>query len=474
MKRALLLLALCAPAQAEPVTFKVFPPGAKVYVRGSSRGNESYAGMANTPVEIPTLLYNASNYEVVIRHPDGHHAEKVERPVYRSATWPPSGEITLQPNSGLDEALDLIRYPRKRTGVFLAIVLGTLALLGTRILAVARTRKRLQVQQAEADRARLRAAQEARRQEEERAFADAERKLAEAEKNKALQQQSAVQLREEAIRQNQGKDRWIGAQLGDYTPLQLLGRGASGRVYLGVRATPDPTAPEKVAIKIIETDGGMADALKKRFLSEAQVGKAFQHPNIVRYYGEGELPEAIYLLLELVEGARTLKDLPMPQPKGDVCKLLRPIAEALDYMHEKGCFHRDLKPENIMMTVSGTPKIADLGLAKNPMASQLTRTSEGFGTLAYVAPEQLMDFKSADGRADQYSFGCMLYELLAGELPFNVTDPNALIMMHLQQTPAPVQALSDEANAVLLRMLAKDREARFPTIKEAISALAQS
>jgi hypothetical protein len=468
-KRALLLLALAStPGQAEPVTFHVYPPGAKIYVRGSSKGNESYAGVANTPIEIPSALYNASNYEVVIRHPDGHHIEKVERPVFRSAQWPPNGEIQLQPGSGLQEALDLIRYPRKRSAVFLALLLGGAAFLTTRLLS---TRKHLQHKEADAERARLRAAQEARKQEEERAFADAERKLAEQEKKKALQQQSAVQLREEAIRKNQGKDRWIGANLGDYTPLQLLGRGASGRVYLGVRTTEEDSKPPKIAIKIIETDGGMADALKKRFLSEAEVGKAFQHPNIVRYYGKGELPEAIYLFLELVEGARTIKDLPLPQTVQQVSTLLRPIAEALDYMHEKGCFHRDLKPENIMLTPDGTPKIADLGLAKNPMASQLTRTSEGFGTLAYVAPEQLMDFKSADGRADQYSFGCMVYELLANQLPFPITDPNALIMAHLQQTPPPIPAIGDRANAALQKMLAKDKEARFPKLVDAINAL---
>lgn len=472
MTRALLLLALAStPARAEPVTFHVYPPGAKIYVRGSSRGNESYAGLANAPIEIPSPLYNASNYEVIIRHPDGHHIDKVERPVFRSAQWPPSGEIQLQANSGLQEALDLVRYPRKRSAVFLLVVLGTAAFLFTRLL---KSRKHLEHKEADAERARLRAAQEARKQEEERAFADAERKLAEAEKKKALQQQSAVQLREEAIRKNQGKDRWIGAKLDDYTPLQLLGKGAAGRVYLGVRTTEDQAKPEKIAIKIIETDGGMADALKKRFLSEAEVGKAFQHPHIVRYYGKGELPEAIYLFLELVEGAKTIKDIPLPQTTQQASQLLRPVAEALDYMHEKGCYHRDLKPENIMLTPDGTPKIADLGLAKNPMASQLTRTSEGFGTLAYVAPEQLMDFKSADGRADQYSFGCMLYELLANQLPFHVTDPNALIMCHLQQAPPPIPGVSAGANAVLQRMLAKDREARFPKIADAISALERS
>lgn len=473
MKRLLLGMLLLQPVAAEDVTFHVYPPGAKVWLRGGVAGNERYLGPAGKPIPVPSEAYNASNYEVVIRHPDGHHQEKIERPVYRSARWPPQGQIELAPSNGIQQLLDLVRYPTQRSLTFLLLLLaGCGALLGRAWWL----RRRLAAQQAESARARLQALDEKKRQEAERARAEAERKQAEAEKRKAQAQQGALQLREEAIRKNQSKDRWIGAKLGPYTPLEFLGRGASGRVYLGMLLEPDPSLPEKVAVKVVETDGGMAEELKKRFRSEAELGKSFAHPHVVKYYGAGEQADAIYLFLELVEGARTLKDAVKPGglPKAEVCKLLRPVAEALDYMHERGCFHRDLKPENVMLTRSGMPKIADLGLAKNPMVTQLTRTGEGFGTLAYVAPEQLMDFRTADGFADQYSFGCMTYELLSGELPFPAPDPNVLIMLHLQQMPAPIASLSEEANAVLMQMLAKDKSARFKTLKEAIDALARA
>jgi hypothetical protein len=468
MKHWVLALLWATMAEAEPITFHCYPPGAKVYLRGSV---ESYLGPANQPIEEP--LAPGGFYEVVLRHPDGEHQEKIERPLPHQSDWPGTGQIVLAPNTLVVRLKDLVRYPTSTS----YLLSGFVALLiGAVVYRLARTRRAEQAahrahQQAQQQAA---AAEQARLQ-QEKAQQEAERRAEETRLAKVAQERDRQQLalRHQVLDQAQGNDPWIGLRVGAYIAVQFLGKGASSRVYEGQLVQPHPTAPPRVAIKVVETDEKQPPELQQRFMSEIDVGKSLQHPNIVGYLGATRLDKAICIFQELVSGGKTMKDLEAQgaMPLAEALVWLRPLAEALDYMHAKGIYHRDLKPANVMITPEGVPKIADLGLAKNPDHS-MTKTYEGYGTPAYIAPEQITDFKSVDGRADQYALGCMAYQMLAGRLPFESGQENNLIMLQLTQDPSPIATLPEAVNAVLLRMLAKDRSQRFDTCQQAIDALA--
>lgn len=469
MKRWLVAGLLTGLSWADPITFHCYPPGAKVYLRDS--GGESYQGLANQPLKEPPAP--GGFYEVVLRHPDGEHQDKLERPLPRQQDWPDKGQIVLAPKSWVVRLKDLVRYPTATSyqlAALLAVLSGAVAYRVVRARGAERAaegaRQQAQIQSEAAERAR---------QQQEIARQEAERRAEETRLAKVAQERDRQQLalRHQVLDQAQGNDPWIGLRVGAYIAVELLGKGASGRVYAGQLVQPHPTAPPRVAMKVVETDEKQPPELQQRFMSEIDIGKSLQHPNIVGYLGATRLEKAICIFQELVVGGKTMKDLEAQGalPLAQALVWLRPLAEALDYMHAKGIYHRDLKPANVMITPEGVPKIADLGLAKNPDHS-LTKTYEGYGTPAYIAPEQITDFKSVDGRADQYALGCMAYQMLAGHLPFESGQENNLIMQQLTQDPSPIAHLPEAVNAVLLRMLAKDRTQRFDTCQQALDALA--
>jgi len=472
---------LCCSAVAEPITFHCYPPGTKVYKRGSS---ESFLGNANELIDLPPLE-GSTFYEVVIRHPDGEHLEKIERPLVHQRDWPGTGQITLEPKNNWVRAKDWVRYPTA-----FSYLLGTTVFCGFGFLLYRGAK--VGRAQMRADRDRSQAAQrmalaERAQQEQERAQREAERRGGEArlakvaqdrgrqqaqqEQEKAKQEQAVLALRHQALDQAQTADPWIGLRAGSYVAVNLLGKGASGKVYAGQLAQPHPSAPQMVAIKVIETDEKQTPEQQARFMSEIEVGKLLNHTNIVGYYGVTRVQGAICIFQELVAGGATLREIEKqaPLPVAEVLRWLHPVALALDYMHSQKVYHRDLKPENIMITSDGVPKIADLGLAKKP-DSTMTQTYEMHGTPAYLAPEQCLDFRSVDGRADQYSLGCIVYQLLSSTLPFS-GDVGQVLTSHLNETPKDIPGVTDRINQVVMRMLKKDRTHRFPTCLEALHAL---
>ena len=472
LKPLILALLLVGSAQADRVKFKVYPPGAIVERRGSAT---SYLGKANEPIEV-AIPDGVTYYEVTITHPDGEHLEKNERPVINQTEWPGNdGQIVLEPKNFLVRLKDLYRYPTLTSYLLAAGILGGLGLVAFRV-------KQLRGQQSQAQESQRAAAEKARlaeqaRKEQQAAQKEAERRAEENRLSKVAQERerAALELRHEVLDQSVGGDPWLGLRVGSYVAVELLGKGASGRVYSGKLVQPHPTAPPLVAIKVIELEGNQPPEMHQRFMSEIDVGKALKHPNIVGYYGATRVDKAICIFQELISGKKTMRDLekqaPMPIPR--IVEWLRPVAEALDYMHGRGIFHRDLKPENVMITPEGIPKIADLGLAKNPN-NLLTKTAEGYGTPAYIAPEQITDFKSADGRADQYALGCMVYQFLCGRLPFSSEQSDSVILLHLTQEAQPIPEQSAAVNAVVLRMLEKDRGRRFESCCQSLEALAKA
>src|SRR5215471_5752699 len=251
-----------------------------------------------------------------------------------------------------------------------------------------------------------------------------------------------------------------GDRLGPYEILALVGKGGMGEVY---RAR-DPRLNRDVAIKTA------AEQFSDRFAREAKAIAALNHPNICQIYDVG--PN--YIVMELVEGEPLPKG---PLPAGEALRLAIQIASALEAAHAKGVIHRDLKPANILVTDSAV-KLLDFGLAKQNrpgVASEetesLTLTQAGviMGTPAYMSPEQA-EGKEADARSDIFSFGGILYEMLAGKRAFSGNSTVALLGAILHQEPERLDT-PPAVSAIVRRCLAKSPDARFQSASELRQAL---
>lgn len=204
----------------------------------------------------------------------------------------------------------------------------------------------------------------------------------------------------------------------NYELEELVGAGGMGAVYRARHRKLDRHVAIKVLLPDLESDPMFAE----RFLREARAMARLDHPGIVRVHDFGEADGVFYLVLEYVEGA-SLRELigSSRMGPGDALSLVPQICDALQYAHDAGIVHRDVKPENILVDQDGRARIADFGLAKvrDPQTGgvTLTATHQAMGTPHYMAPEQLSSSGAVDHRADLYSLGVVLYEMLTGDLP---------------------------------------------------------
>jgi eukaryotic-like serine/threonine-protein kinase len=254
-------------------------------------------------------------------------------------------------------------------------------------------------------------------------------------------------------------------QLGRYEVLKELGKGAMGIVYLG----KDPKINREVAIKTLrfedEFDPEDQKAMKERFFREAESAGRLVHPNIVTIYDAGEDGDISYIAMELLAGT-DLKDFSSKGkllPASEVMETIAKVADALDYAHSEGVVHRDIKPANIMRLNDGRIKVADFGIARITSQSK-TATGTVMGTPSYMAPEQLAG-KKVDGRADLFSLGVTLYELLTGEKPFT-GESVATLMFRIANEPHPQIStaradLPPGVQAVIDKALQKDPDQRY-------------
>ncbi len=216
--------------------------------------------------------------------------------------------------------------------------------------------------------------------------------------------------------------------LGRYEVMKELGRGAMGIVYLG----KDPKINRQVAIKTLrfeeDVDEAQSKGIKERFFREAESAGNLTHPNIIRIFDAGEDQDVAYIAMELLDG----KDLKSNCEKANllpyerVIELMIHVADGLDYAHKQGVVHRDIKPANIMLLKDGTLRITDFGIARIQATSK-TATGAVLGTPAYMSPEQVNQNKTVDGRADIFSLGVTLFEMLTGEKPFAADSIPALL-----------------------------------------------
>jgi eukaryotic-like serine/threonine-protein kinase len=271
----------------------------------------------------------------------------------------------------------------------------------------------------------------------------------------------------------------VGGRLGRYRVERRLGSGGMGDVYLA----EDPELRRHVAIKVLPPNLASDPERVERFRREARALAALNHPSIVTIHSVEQADGLVFLTMELVDGT-TLRDAIPAQGLvlTGILDLAIPLADALSAAHEKGVVHRDLKPGNLMRTRDGRVKILDFGLARMlPTADRdagdlatesggaLTREGEVFGTVPYMAPEQLMG-QPADARSDIFSFGVLLYEMATGVRPFQGESPAVVMSAILRDEPRPVSEvrpeLPREFSRIVRRCIERNPDRRLQTAKE--------
>jgi hypothetical protein len=250
------------------------------------------------------------------------------------------------------------------------------------------------------------------------------------------------------------------AELGQYFPqleiLGLLGQGGMGAVYKARQVKLD----RLVALKVLPPFAGQDPAFAERFMREARALARVSHPQIVAVHDFGEAGGMFYFLMEYVDGLNLRQLMQSGRvPPEQALPIVGQICDALQFAHEEGIVHRDIKPENILLDQKGRIKIADFGLAKivEPAPGKLTLTGsrQMMGTPHYMAPEQIERPQTVDQRADIYSVGVVIYEMLTGELPLG----------HFA-LPSQKAAVDERLDAIVLRALAKDPEQRYQKVSD--------
>src|SRR5689334_11140712 len=268
-----------------------------------------------------------------------------------------------------------------------------------------------------------------------------------------------------------GSDAMIGTTISHYRILEKLGEGGMGVVY----KAQDTRLERLVALKFLPPDVSDVPDAKQRFITEARAASALNHPNVATVYDIGEADSRSFIAMELVEGETLKSRLKAGRLSiEDVKAMGLQIAEGLQAAHSKGIVHRDIKPDNLLLTRNGRIKIMDFGVAKLGSGLGMTRTGTTVGTLAYVSPEQLVA-EDVDSRSDLWSFGVVLYEMLAGELPFRRGGEAAVIYEILNRDPTPLEVHRPDVpptlRSVVSNLLQKDPAMRPGSAADVIARL---
>ncbi len=280
-------------------------------------------------------------------------------------------------------------------------------------------------------------------------------------------------------------DTLVGKTLADkYRVEEFMSEGGMGTVYRGTHILMD----KKVAIKVLHPALASDDIIVARFSREAKAASRISHPHALNVTDFGESEDGVvFLVMEFLNGS-TLKEIvrsegPMPLPR--VVEIMRQVCGALEAAHAENVVHRDLKSDNIMLIDVGGGdwvKVLDFGIAKiqekGGQDPELTAPNLIIGTPQYMSPEQCSQASEIDSRSDIYSLGVILYEMLAGHVPFAGESPTAIMMKHLQDEPPSIlderSDLPEEVAQVVKRALAKKPEDRFQTVGDLTQSLTRA
>src|SRR5215217_9155138 len=260
-----------------------------------------------------------------------------------------------------------------------------------------------------------------------------------------------------------------------YTIDRELGKGGMATVYLAQDSKHDRI----VALKVLHPD--LAASLgPDRFLREIKLAARLNHPHILPLFDSGSADGMLYYVMPYVEGEslRERIDRENKIPIDEAIRLTQGIASALDYAHRQGIVHRDVKPENVML-YENMPMVMDFGIAKAVSAAgseTLTQTGMMVGTPAYVSPEQAAGEINLDGKSDQYSLACVIYEMLSGERPFSGATPQAMMAKRFSEMPKPLRSIRasvpDSVEKAVTKAMAIDAAGRYSTSAQFGQALA--
>lgn len=259
--------------------------------------------------------------------------------------------------------------------------------------------------------------------------------------------------------------------LGEYDVVGMVGRGGMGVVFLA----HDITLNRKVAIKVLLPSLLSGAAVVARFRREAQIAASLRHRHITSIFGLKETSKVLFFVMEYVEG-RTLESVIAEEgtlPPVVAQLILYDVASALSYAHQHGITHRDIKPSNIIIDTEGMAVVTDFGVAKIASAESLTSAGAAIGSPRYMSPEQWSG--DATPLSDQYSLGCVAYQMLSGSAPCEADSLKVLMAQHIFKAPEPLRRVSPNCPPILastvMRMLEKEPDDRWPSLKEALTAM---
>jgi len=265
-----------------------------------------------------------------------------------------------------------------------------------------------------------------------------------------------------------------GSQIGPYQVVEQVGRGGMATVFKAYQ----PALERMVAIKVLPDFLAEDPEFRERFRREAVAIAKLRHPNILAVFDHGEIEGQPYIVTEFVEGGTFAAELGKPVGLPRALDVLRSVASALDYAHQRGILHRDVKPSNILVTKDGTSVLGDFGLARMMATNErLARFDMVVGTPEYMSPEQCAGTETGPA-SDQYALGVVAFEALTGHVPYHAETP-AAVMLAQMQAPLPMArtvnpGLPVAVERALMRALAKEPGDRYPNCTAFIEALTDS
>ena len=264
----------------------------------------------------------------------------------------------------------------------------------------------------------------------------------------------------------------VGESVGPYKITEYVAQGGMATIFKAYQATLD----RYVALKVIHPALKQDQAFVARLKREAAIIAKLNHPNIVSVYDFGDDDGLPYLVLQFVQG-KTLKDVMRDEQftAPQILKIIRPVARALAYAHDKGVLHRDVKPSNVLIDQDGQVYLSDFGLARITQSGESTMSQDMMiGSPQYISPEQARGENVGPG-TDIYSLGVVMYEMFAGRVPFQGDTPYATILAQIGTPPPPPRSINPQirpvVEQVLLKALAKEPTERYGTMREMLKAL---